>query len=154
VLMAPSKQLPPIATVLVPHATASVRVARRRLATDLGRRGVPQQVIEDGVLVLSEIVSNALKHALPLTSGKLQVSWDVHDGSVEIAVTDGGGPTRPSVQTPSLSSLGGRGLGIVATITADWGVDRTRDGTTVWAVLPYERRAREADQRELRRNQG
>jgi anti-sigma regulatory factor (Ser/Thr protein kinase) len=140
--MAASRQLPSSATVLLPHASASVRSARRRLAADLARRGVPPQVVEDAVLVVSEIVSNALKHARPLTSGKVQVAWDVPAGAVEIAVTDGGGPTRPYVQMPSLSSLGGRGLGIVATIAADWGVEQTPDGTTVWAVLPFSRQSR------------
>jgi anti-sigma regulatory factor (Ser/Thr protein kinase) len=128
--------------VLLPHASASVRSARRRLAADLSRRGVPRRAIEDAVLVVSEIVSNALKHARPLNSGKVQVAWDVTPGTVEIAVTDGGGPTRPYVQMPSLSSLGGRGLGIVAAIAGDWGVEQTSDGTTVWAVLPVDRHVR------------
>ena len=134
--MAAQKRVPPSATVLLPYTTTSVRSARRRVAADLLRRGVPQRVIDDSVLVVSEIVSNSLKHARPLGSGKVRVSWDVRDGLVEIEVADGGGPTRPYLQPPSLTALGGRGLSIVDRISGDWGVRQEDDGTTVWAVLP------------------
>lgn len=125
------------ATLLFPHTSSSVSSARRRMANDLEKRGVPKNVIDDAVLVLSEMVSNALRHARPLGTGKIKVSWDVRASAVEIEVTDGGSPTHPQPAQPSLSSLGGRGLGIVTTLTSEWGV-RTTGGhqTTVWAVVP------------------
>lgn len=127
------------ATVHFPHTSASVTSARRRIAADLDKRGVPREVVHDAVLVLSEILSNALRHARPLGgSGKIRVSWDVRAGAVEIEVTDGGGATRPYPAQPSISSLGGRGLGIVTTLTSDWGVRSSGPETTVWAVLPME----------------
>lgn len=126
------------ASLLFAHTTASVRSARRRLANDLEKRGVPKEIIDDAVLVLSEVLSNAMRHARPLGSGKVKVAWDVRAGAVEIEVTDGGGATRPYPAHPSLSSLGGRGLGIVTTLTSDWGVKASGRETTVWAVLPVE----------------
>jgi anti-sigma regulatory factor (Ser/Thr protein kinase) len=117
-----------------------VRSARRRLANDLEKRGVPKEIVDDAVLVLSEVMSNALRHARPLGSGKVKVAWDVRAGAVEIEVTDGGGATRPYPAQPSLSSLGGRGLGIVTTLTSDWGVKASGSETTVWAVLPVDLR--------------
>jgi anti-sigma regulatory factor (Ser/Thr protein kinase) len=130
-------QMPPhSASVMLPHATQSVRSARRRLAEDLARRGICDEVIGDASLVISEIISNALKHARPLSSGQIRVAWDLSSTSLELQVSDGGGPTRPYLQTPSLSSLGGRGLGIVATLCSEWGVRQETDGTTVWATLP------------------
>ena len=128
------------ASLLFAHTTASVRSARRRLANDLEKRGVPKEIIDDAVLVLSEVLSNAMRHARPLGSGKIKVAWDVRAGAVEIEVTDGGGATRPYPAHPSLSSLGGRGLGIVTTLTSDWGVKASGRETTVWAVLPMEER--------------
>jgi anti-sigma regulatory factor (Ser/Thr protein kinase) len=129
-------QMPPhSASVMLPHSAQSVRSARRRLADDLARRGVHDEVIGDASLVVSEIISNALKHARPLTSGQIRVAWDLSSTSLELQVSDGGGPTRPYLQTPSLSSLGGRGLGIVATLCSEWGVRQDADGTTVWATL-------------------
>ncbi len=124
------------ATLLFAHTSTSVGSARCRLANDLHKRGVPKEIIEDAVLVLSEILSNALRHARPLQSGKIKVAWDVRAGAVELQVTDGGGATRPHPAQPSLSSLGGRGLGIVTTLTSDWGVRAIGSETTVWAVVP------------------
>jgi two-component sensor histidine kinase len=101
-------------------------------------------LVDDAVLVLSEILSNALKHARPLDSGKVRVSWNVRGGALELEVTDGGGATRPHPARPSLSALGGRGLGIVSSLVADWGVRQMPGETTVWAVLPLGGRSRSA----------
>jgi anti-sigma regulatory factor (Ser/Thr protein kinase) len=136
VTMAAARGVPSPATVHLPHTASSVRAARRRLAADLTQRGFALTLIDDAVLVLSEILSNALMHARPLDSGKIRVCWDVIGGSLALEVTDGGGPTRPHQATPTLSSLGGRGLGIVASLVDDWGVRQVHGETTVWAVLP------------------
>jgi anti-sigma regulatory factor (Ser/Thr protein kinase) len=138
--MAAASEVSTRASVLLPHAATSVRSARRRIADDLRRRGVPRAVVEDSVLVVSEILSNALKHAKPLRAGKIEVAWEVQGDAVNIEVADGGGPTRPQVHPPSLSALGGRGLSIVSTLADDWGVQENHDGTVVWATLPFGRR--------------
>jgi hypothetical protein len=41
---------------------------------------------------------------------------------VEVAVSDGGGSTVPVASEPTNSSIGGRGLGIVARLSLRWGV--------------------------------
>jgi anti-sigma regulatory factor (Ser/Thr protein kinase) len=138
--MAAASEVPTMASVMLPHASTSVRSARRRIADDLSRRGVPRTVVEDCMLVVSEILSNALKHARPLRTGHIEVAWDVQGDAVNIQVADGGGPTKPRVHAPSLSALGGRGLSIVSTIAAAWGVREHEDGTVVWATLPFGRR--------------
>jgi anti-sigma regulatory factor (Ser/Thr protein kinase) len=125
--------------VLLPCAPASVGVARRRLAADLSAAGVFGQAVGDAALVVSELLSNAIKHAWPLPGEKLQVTWAVDQGSVEVAVRDGGAPTRPQQAYPPVSSLGGRGLGIVEHLSQDWGVRTDDVGQTVWAVLPAPR---------------
>jgi hypothetical protein len=75
----------------------------------------------------------------------VRVSWTILADSVEVTVTDGGGPTAPSVNEPTTWSIGGRGLGIVARLSLRWGVrpsgeqadgDDVQPGTTVWADLP------------------
>jgi anti-sigma regulatory factor (Ser/Thr protein kinase) len=144
VTMAAARGAPAAATVHLPYASSSVRAARRRLAADLDERGVRGPLVDDAVLVLSEILSNALKHARPLDSGKVRVSWNVRGGALELEVTDGGGATRPHPARPSLSALGGRGLGIVSSLVADWGVRQMPGETTVWAVLPLGGRSRSA----------
>jgi len=56
------------ATMAVPHGPASVSAARRRLRKDLAEHQVPDVVIDDAVLILSELLSNACRHARPLES--------------------------------------------------------------------------------------
>ncbi|WP_093173041.1 ATP-binding protein [Sinosporangium album] len=122
--------------VLLPYAPSSVAVARQRLCTELQQWGVFATAVDDAVLVVSELLSNALRHAHPLPSGEIKVSWRWTDGQVEVAVSDGGAATEPRAGRPTLSSLGGRGLGIVEFLAERWGVRHDGEVTTVWAVLP------------------
>src|ERR1700685_4420202 len=122
--------------VLLPCAPASAAVARRHITADLLAAGVFEAAIGDAALVVSELLSNAVLHARPLPGRCLQVTWIVDAGSVEITVTDGGGQARPHAARASLSSPGGRGLGIVEYLSRHWGVRSDGPGITVWAVLP------------------
>lgn len=122
--------------VLLPHTPTSVSIARRHLSADLFASGVLDSVIDDATVVVSELLSNALRHARPLPSGQIQIRWAVEETAVELSVSDGGATTEPRRGRPALSSLGGRGLGIVETLSETWGVRHEEDGgTTVWALL-------------------
>lgn len=133
--------------VLLPHAASSVTSARRRLCSDLRACGVDHTRVDNAAIVLSELLSNALRHAAPLPDpfppGCVQVNWELgggpaagpQDGWLEVAVRDGGAQTLPRLARPSLSALGGRGLGIVEHIAAKWGTEVDDRVTTVWAVL-------------------
>jgi len=122
-------------TVLLRCAPASVAVARQRLTADLDAAGIVQAAVGDAVLVVSELLSNAIRHARPLPGASVQVAWALDDGSVEVAVSDGGAPTRPYPAHASVSALGGRGLDIVEYLARTWGVRTDPAGLTVWAVL-------------------
>lgn len=125
--------------VILPCVPASVSVARRRLTDELSAAGVFGQAVGDAAVVVSELLSNSIRHAWPLPGEQLQVAWLVEPGSVEVTVRDGGGPTQPRQTYPTGSSLGGRGLGIVDLLAQDWGIRRDDTGQTVWAVLPAPR---------------
>jgi hypothetical protein len=90
-------------------------------------------------LVTSELLSNAILHARPLPDARIRVSWILTAATVEVIVSDGGSATRPRASRPSLSSIGGRGLGIVEHLCSSWGVRGDERGTTVWGVLPAPR---------------
>lgn len=122
-------------TVLLPWAPASVGVARRRLAAELTAAGIFGGVVGDAVLVVSELLSNAVLHARPLPGSNLLLAWALDENAIEVAVSDGGATTRPTMAQPTVSSLGGRGLGIVEYLARSWGVRNDATGLTVWAVV-------------------
>jgi anti-sigma regulatory factor (Ser/Thr protein kinase) len=98
--------------------------------------------------VLSELISNALRHATPLAGAAVRVAWRLHGDCVEIAVSDGGGATVPQVNEPGSSAVGGRGLGIVERLSLHWGAYPSSDGTgemTVWAKLALNAEGENAD---------
>jgi anti-sigma regulatory factor (Ser/Thr protein kinase) len=104
--------------------------------------GVSESVIDDAVLILSELLSNACKHGRPLGDalagdGDVRAAWRVDTrGRLIVEVTDGGGPTRPAPMTPSVTAHGGRGLNIITALADDWGVrDDARGEVTVWVVV-------------------
>lgn len=122
--------------VLLPHAPSSVGVARRRLGADLRAHGIPESLVADAILVLSELMSNAVRHADPLPGAQVRVAWTLTRGTLEIAVSDGGGRGRPQAEVSSVTSTSGRGLGIVEHLSSRWGVRGNGLGGTVWATLP------------------
>ncbi|WP_461034238.1 ATP-binding protein [Streptomyces mayteni] len=134
-----TQQMPKSSSMSVPHGPSGVATARRRLRRELRDSGTSDSVVDDAVLILSELLSNSCRHARPLAGGQqVEASWSRDDeGVVTIAVTDGGGPTRPRAGVPSVTARGGRGLTIITSLCRTWGV---RDGepagsVTVWAVL-------------------
>ncbi|WP_408646758.1 ATP-binding protein [Streptomyces carminius] len=135
-----AQEAPTSSTMAVPHGPAGVGTARRRMREELLGSGMPEAVVDDAVLVLSELLSNSYRHARPIGPGEcVRAAWGrTGDGGVRVSVTDGGGPTRPRLSNPSVTARGGRGLSIITSLARDWGV---RDGgvpgcVTVWAVVP------------------
>jgi len=130
-----------VATVLLPYTTTSVGDARARVQRDLVEKGVPADLVDNTVLVVSEIVSNALKHARPLRDGKVRVSWSTAPDAVALEVTDGGGATRPRLTSAPVTAGAGRGLTVVGRLSRTWGVRESSAETTVWAVVDLDERS-------------
>ena len=124
------------AVLTVSHATSSVRRTRHAVAAQLTAAGVTDVARDDVLLVLSELVSNAIRHAEPLPSGNVQVAWSLTPDDVHLEVTDGGSTTFPRATAATLSALGGRGLDIVRAISHRWGVTEGTALITVWADVP------------------
>jgi serine/threonine-protein kinase RsbW len=119
---------------------SSVTVARHLVRDDLGDHGVDRLVIEDALLVVTELMGNAVRHARPLPTGesrgRVRLHWGVFDhGRVQVDVTDGGGDHLPRVGPQSLVESRGRGLAIVSAVAEDWGVAADDGQVTVYAVV-------------------
>lgn len=126
--------------MLLPCAPASVAVARQVISDEMTVAGMADSAICDAVLVVSELLSNAIRHAYPLPGDRLRLAWELDGGWVEIAVSDGGSTTLPHATRAPVSALGGRGLSIVAHLSDAWGVRTGERGLTVWALLRAPRR--------------
>lgn len=131
-------------TIRVPWNPSSVSLVRRSVVEDLRGRDVPAMTVDESEIVVSELLSNAIRHASPLSDGNLRVHWKVKAGVVEVEVTDGGGETTPRPAPRSVWAPSGRGLRIVRSLAHEWGVADDRHGSTVWASLggPSRRRSR------------
>ncbi len=127
-------------SIRLPHHVTSAAAARRRVREAMAAVKVGRRLADDVALVLSELVTNSVRHASPLPSGELEVAWDVAKDIVELRVTDGGADGSPSPRQASPDALSGRGLAIVTKIAAAWGVEDAPDGTTVWALVAANQR--------------
>ena len=130
-------------TMRVAWRAASVAQVRKAVVDDLSTREVSAAVIDEAEIVISELVSNAIRHARPLADGNLRVHWKVKAGVVEVEVTDGGGDSTPRPAPRTIWAPSGRGLRIVRSLAHEWGVTEDRTGSTVWASLggPSRRRS-------------
>ena len=122
-------------TVRVPFAASSVAVARQKLKTWMREQGVRRETIEDGRIVISELVANSVRHAQPLPDGTILVSWSRDRKGIHISVSDGGSSSRPRTVRASASALSGRGMAIVEALATDWWLEQTRSRSTIHAVL-------------------
>jgi anti-sigma regulatory factor (Ser/Thr protein kinase) len=105
--------------------------ARRRLTPVLAAWGLPPDEVENAVLVVNELVANAVEHArTPLT---LTVSWTT--GALRVEVRDGS-PVEPRLQPADRRAARGRGLQFVQALARRWSWAADRTGKTVWAELP------------------
>ena len=73
-------------------------------------QGCAREVIEDGRVVISELVANSVRHAQPLSDGSILISWARDRKGIRISVTDGGSTSRPRTVRASASAVSGRGM--------------------------------------------
>jgi two-component sensor histidine kinase len=122
----------------VRHDPSSAALVRNAIAEDLQHADITRDTAADVILVASELVGNAVVHTR--VGDGLDVSWDLLPDAVMLTVHDGSS-TLPAPRTTSGTDTSGRGLAIVAALSADWGVDATADGKQVWARIPVSRSA-------------
>ncbi|HEX5769963.1 MAG TPA: ATP-binding protein [Nocardioidaceae bacterium] len=122
-------------TVRVPFAASSVASARQQLRTWMREQGFNRDTIEDGRVIISELVGNSVRHAEPLSDGTILITWCRDGEGVRLSVTDGGSISKPRTVKAPASALTGRGMAIVEALAADWWSEQTRNRSTIHALL-------------------
>jgi anti-sigma regulatory factor (Ser/Thr protein kinase) len=109
---------------------ASVGASRKFVAGTLA--DVPEDIRESAVLMMSELATNAVVHAL--TGFEVCIERTATQVRVEVADV---GEGEPRLRSPSSSEPHGRGLRIVEELSDEWGMVESDDhsGKTVWYVV-------------------
>jgi anti-sigma regulatory factor (Ser/Thr protein kinase) len=119
------------ARVRLPADPSAAREARMFTTHVLKGWQVPESV-GTATLVVSELVTNSIRHAQTVNELTLSLAQD----RLRIAVHDlADGSPRP-VGPPDADAVDGRGLFLVEVMSRTWGVfPSTFSGKTVWAIL-------------------
>lgn len=121
-------------TVRLPFVPSTPGIARTRLAAFLTVHRASNEVIDDALIVVSEMIANAVSHGVPTSDGMIEISWSINGTLLELSVYDAGvgGSLKPIDFDED--SLSGRGLSIINRVADRWWVDMSK-GTRVNAEL-------------------
>ncbi|MFD8254325.1 SpoIIE family protein phosphatase [Streptomyces werraensis] len=109
---------------------AVVADARRTAQDQLSRWGLDEEVKFTTELLVSELVTNAIRHA----SGRVRLRL-IRERTLVCEVLDGGA-SAPHLRHPRAMDEGGRGLLLVSQLAKRWGTRFVPDGKIIWAEQP------------------
>jgi serine phosphatase RsbU (regulator of sigma subunit)/anti-sigma regulatory factor (Ser/Thr protein kinase) len=116
----------------LPAQPMSVPLARSWAEGWLAGTPAPADLAEGVLLVLSELVTNAVRQG----DGPLRLTLEALERSVVVEVFDTG-HRMPLLGEADLESTGGRGLNLIDAVCEEWGVREELEGKTVWARLSW-----------------
>lgn len=118
-----------VRVVLTPDPSATA--IARQVVEDACRAWRLDHVQDAAQLVITELVSNVVRHA----GTDMEISLTASPGALRLAVRDGNPiPPRPDVSEASLAE-NGRGLVVIRALAIEWGATPSGGGKVVWAVL-------------------
>jgi anti-sigma regulatory factor (Ser/Thr protein kinase) len=111
----------------------AVATARRFVLSTLAAWGVDRDTVDDAILCLSELVTNAMIH----TGAGCELRVVLDRGVLTTTVRDGGSSVVVDLSSVTVDPLAvhGRGLQIVNALSARWGSELDAVGMSVWFVL-------------------
>lgn len=110
-----------------PAAASLARSAVNSVAAPWAR----PEVLEDAHLLISEIVTNSVRHGRPSPDSHINLSLILTEEKLRAEVRDDGPGFAPERIQRSPDQIGGWGLGIVQEVADRWGVDKN-GGVCVW----------------------
>jgi len=121
-------------STVFPSVAPSAASARRFVAAALRRWGCSDDFIELVLLLTSELVTNAYRHA----GTETRVSVRLDDDCTRVEVRDVG-RGEPELRPLDTDRVDGRGLQIVDALADRWGYHSNAGGTAVWFELVHRR---------------
>lgn len=120
----------------LPRHARSVGRARTLLREQLASWKLPDEVTETAVLLLSEVMTNAYRHARVPPGREIRARCLLETGRLRVSVSDAN-DTLPVVRHASPDEESGRGLSLVAALADDWGAEPRPGGIgkTTWFEL-------------------
>ncbi len=113
-----------------PHTPAAARAFAKATLGSLLAPPVPEALCDDVELVVSELVTNAIRAGSPVVG----VAVGLERTRVVLRVRDEA-VGWPAQRTPGSDDPGGRGLPVVSALSATWGVRLAETGKVVFAEL-------------------
>lgn len=110
-----------------PHSPGD---ARRFVVSTL-RSWSAEPATDTAVLLVSELVTNALLHA----RSQIELALSLRNGELRVEVSDSS-PALPRLQTYGPVAGTGRGLVLVEALSSDWGAREDGGGKSVWFTMP------------------
>ena len=110
-----AQEVPTSSAMAVPHGPSAVGVARRRMREELLASGAPDAVIDDAILILSELLSNACRHARPLSTGITR-----SNGTSRTNTTNGDSNGTGGTSTPDTADVVQPANGAGGVVEAAW----------------------------------
>jgi anti-sigma regulatory factor (Ser/Thr protein kinase) len=124
-------------SVEVPGGPQAPSQARRALHAELAGR-VPEALLDDAGLLVSELVTNSVLHGRAGSEATVGLRLGVDGERVRVEVTDVGPGFDPSTVEGGPEDHGGYGLFLVTQLADAWGVAPGEAPTQVWFELRYE----------------
>jgi anti-sigma regulatory factor (Ser/Thr protein kinase) len=116
----------------IPSSTDAALIARESMTKVAG--ALAPSTLADALLVISELVTNAVRHG----PGRGPIHLEVRrDGVLRIEVEDQGTGFEPRAHPTAVADIptGGFGLPIVRRLSTSWGVTPRAGTTLVWSEL-------------------
>jgi two-component sensor histidine kinase len=130
--------LPPAEDLVFELAAGPMAASGARRELLAGDGTLPSSVRDDVLLLVTELVSNAVRHSSAGPDGLVRVELRRGTDMVRVAVSnEGTGFTADAPLQPN--EAGGWGLALVDRIADRWAVAPIGSGTCAWCEIAYER---------------
>ena len=118
-------------TLTLPASPAAISAARGAVVRAALDRDVPDDVLDTLRLLVSEVVTNSVRHGVPTEVVELTLTFN---SELHVEVTDYGDGFEPEARVAAIDDAGGWGLYLVDRLAERWGVHRN-GFTRVWFAL-------------------